>query len=109
MMSLLFQPLICSECLDLCVLTQVQTSQTFSLLDLDSPHEQWRRENGQRYCLATMAKDTDCPGWRDEMRNKSSIILMSSAGWREARSSHAIRSGAGGKNRKPKIRGQTER
>lgn len=39
----------------------------FSLSGLNSPHEQWRRENGQRYCLATMAKDTDCPGWRDEM------------------------------------------
>lgn len=45
-----------------------QTFQTFSSSrGLNSPHEQWRRENGQRYCLATMAKDTDCPGWRDEM------------------------------------------
>lgn len=41
--------------------------QTFSHLGLNSQHEQRRRENGQRYCLATMAKDTDCSGRRDEM------------------------------------------
>lgn len=44
-----------------------QTSHTFFLPGLNSLHEQWRRENGQRNCLATMAKDTDCPGRRDEM------------------------------------------
>jgi len=49
------------------MLTQVQTSQTFSLSGVNSLYEQWRSENGQRYCLATIAKDTDCPGWRDEM------------------------------------------
>lgn len=62
-MSLLFALNVRFSCFVFVFWTFDQTSQTFPLLGLNSPHEQWRRENGQRYCLATMAKDTDCPGW----------------------------------------------
>lgn len=66
------------------------------------------RDIAWRPCLKTQIAMAEEMKWHF-CGNKRSIILMSSARWREAWCSHAVRTGAGSKHGKPNISKNTER
>lgn len=113
---LLFSSLICVFCLRLWFALNVsfrtQLPKHFpswvSIHCMNSGGEKMGRDIAWRPWLKTQIALAGEMRWHF-CGNKSSIILMSSAGWREARYAHVIRTEAGGKHREPKEGEETKR